>query len=167
MKKFLLLSFLILFLFSASAMGQGRTVSGKVISDEDGTGLPGVNVIIKGTSTGTITDIQGNYAIEVPNENAVLIFSFVGMATQEILVGDRTQINVEMGTDAKQLSEVVVTAVGIQRQKKSLGYATQQLDNEEITRAANPDVLQALVAPASVGSRAQQPFSRCHCGYQE
>lgn len=145
MKKYLLFSFMLMLAFVVNeSWAQERTVSGKVTSAEDGSVLPGVNVVLKGTTQGTVTDIEGNYSISIPPSGGVLIYSFIGLATQEIDVAGRSVIDVQMDADVQQLGEVVVTAVGIERQKKSLGYATQQVDAEDLTVAANPDALQAL-----------------------
>jgi len=116
MKRILLLSMVFSFVFATSAWAQ-RTVSGKV-TDESGEGLPGVNVVIKGTTTGVTSDLDGNYQISVPDENAVLVFSSVGMASQEVNVGARSVIDLGMSFDTKQLQEVVVTGYGnISREK--------------------------------------------------
>ncbi|MTI19510.1 DUF4139 domain-containing protein, partial [Fulvivirga sp. RKSG066] len=88
-----------------------NSVSGKVISSEDGSELPGVNVIVKGTTIGTVTDLQGNYSLTLPNDANTLIFSFIGLATQEIPIGTRSVIDVQLDSDVQQLSEVVVTGL--------------------------------------------------------
>jgi Ca-activated chloride channel family protein len=103
---------------------QEITITGKVTSIEDGAPLPGVNVQLKGTSNATGTDVKGEYTINVPATGATLVFSFVGLKTQEIAVGAKRTIDVAMETDVKELSEVVVTAYGIQVERKSLSYST-------------------------------------------
>ncbi|ELR71357.1 TonB-dependent receptor [Fulvivirga imtechensis AK7] len=142
MRKLLL--FMGFFLFSFITWGQERTVSGKVTSLDDGSSLPGVNVILKGTSTGTVTDVDGNYSLRVPSDGGTLIFSFVGLSTQEVEVGSRSVIDVQMATDVKQLSEVVVTALGVSREKKSLGYSVQEVNTEQVAQASEPNVVNAL-----------------------
>ncbi len=92
-----------------SVMGQERVVNGRVTSQEDGTPIPGVNVVIKGTATGTASDADGRFNLSVPGSDAVLVFTFIGYATQEITVGSQTTINVQLAPDAKQLGEVIVT----------------------------------------------------------
>jgi TonB-linked SusC/RagA family outer membrane protein len=119
------------------------TVSGKV-RDETGADFPGVNVLVKGTSVGTSTDINGNYSVEVPDESAVLVFSFIGYTTQEITVGSRTTIDLSMAPDTKALEEVVVTALGIERSSKSLGYATTKVDSKELIVNRTPNMMNAL-----------------------
>ncbi|AWW29766.1 TonB-dependent receptor [Echinicola strongylocentroti] len=123
MKKVLLLGLAIL-LASAVAFGQSRTVSGTVTSGEDGGELPGVSVLVKGTTMGTATDLDGEYSIEVPEGGNVLVFSFMGMISQEVEIGGRSIINVTLQADAKQLSEVVVQAYGMQSEKLN----TQQIE---------------------------------------
>ncbi|WP_416864457.1 MAG: SusC/RagA family TonB-linked outer membrane protein [Imperialibacter sp.] len=144
MRKILLITFL----FTATALthvwAQDRTVSGKVVSAEDGTELPGVNVVLKGTATGTVTDIDGNYKITVPSSGGTLVFSFIGLLSQETEIGSRSVIDATMESDVKQLSEVVVTAVGIEREKKALGYAVTELKSDQIAQKSEPDALRAL-----------------------
>src|SRR5262245_1371354 len=102
---------LLLFLwlaFAHSALAQDRTVSG-LVKDESGTGMPGVNVLIKGTSTGTATDADGKYQIPVSSNDAVLVFSFVGYTTQELPIGAQSSVDVLLEPDLRTLTEVVVT----------------------------------------------------------
>ena len=101
-------------LVSSFAFAQERLVSGKV-ADESGSAMPGVNVILKGTSTGTATDTDGNFSISVPNDQAVLIFTFVGYASSEVTVGGKSNIDVQMAPDVTTFSEVVVTGYQVQR----------------------------------------------------
>ena len=110
-----------------------KTVSGKV-TDNSGEGLPGVNVVIKGTTIGSITDFDGNYQVSV-EENSTLVFSFVGFAPQEIEVGTRSVINMTLSQDVRALDEVVVTALGIEREKKALGYSVTQVAGEDFTES--------------------------------
>jgi TonB-linked SusC/RagA family outer membrane protein len=92
-----------------ATQAQSRTVSGRVTSSEDGTGLPGVNVVVKGTTNGAVTDADGNYTLAVPSSGGTLVFSFIGLRSQEVEIGERSQVDVPMMTDITQLSEVVVT----------------------------------------------------------
>ncbi|MDJ1504424.1 TonB-dependent receptor [Xanthocytophaga agilis] len=103
---------------NTTLMAQTRAVTGKVIAD-DGSALPGLNVLVKGTTIGTTTNVEGRYSISVP-ENSVLIFSFVGMNTKEVVVGSQSVIDVTMTSDAKALSEVVVTGYGVAQKAKDL-----------------------------------------------
>src|SRR5690606_16800548 len=102
-------------------------VSGQVTDAEDGSGLPGVNVVLQGTTNGTVTDANGDYTLTVPSETGTLVFTFVGMATQEVQISGRTRIDVALKTDVSQLSEVVVTALGIERNRNELPYAAQEV----------------------------------------
>lgn len=129
---------------SQLAMAQQRVVSGRVVSGEDQSGLPGVNILVKGTTNGTITDADGKYSINVPTGNEVLVFSYVGYTTQEVSVANRDAIEITLAQDAKQLTEVVVTALGVERDKKALGYATQSVTSESITTARETNVVNQL-----------------------
>ena len=115
---------------------QEVSVKGQVTSSEDGVGLPGVSVVVKGTQQGTITDSEGKYTISVPNTSAVLVFSFIGYTSQEIAVNGRTTVDVGLVQSAEQLNEVVVTALGIEREQRSLGYAVAEVQGEELNRVA-------------------------------
>ncbi|MDW7691830.1 SusC/RagA family TonB-linked outer membrane protein [Flammeovirgaceae bacterium SG7u.111] len=123
---------------------QAIKVSGKVISEEDSEGLPGVNILIKGTTIGTISDIDGNYSLNVPNREAVLVFSSVGFIPQEVPVGSQTEVNINLAADVKALQEVVVTALGIEREQKSLGYAVGNVDGGDLTHVNQENVLNSL-----------------------
>lgn len=123
---------------------QDRVVTGKVASSEDGSTLPGVNVVVKGTTNGTVTDTEGNYNLSVSGADPVLVFSFIGLLTQEIAIGQRTTVDVQLAMDVKQLSEVVVTSLGMEREKKSLGYSVSTVGSENIGQRSEPDPLRAL-----------------------
>ncbi|MTI20531.1 SusC/RagA family TonB-linked outer membrane protein [Fulvivirga sp. RKSG066] len=130
-------------------MAQERTVSGKVTSVEDGSTLPGVNVILKGTTSGTVTDVDGNYKLSVPAEGGTLVFSFIGLATEEIEIGSRSVIDLSMSPDVQQLSEVVVTAIGIEQNKRALGYSVQNVGGEELANAQETNLVNALNSKAA------------------
>ncbi len=123
-------------------------VSGTVTSVTDGTALPGLSVVIQGTSLGTVTNSEGRYSINVP-DNAVLIFSFVGFETREIPVEGRNLINVEMTESIESLDEVVVTALGIKREEKSLGFSVGKVTGEELTRVVQENVLNSMAGKVS------------------
>lgn len=118
MKKSILSLLVLVFAFSSSAFAQQRTVTGQVVSADDGEPLPSVTVLLKGTTRGTATDIDGEYSIRVPAEGGTLVFSSVGFQTQEINIGDQNVINVELAADVAQLSEVVVVGFGEQSRRK-------------------------------------------------
>jgi TonB-linked SusC/RagA family outer membrane protein len=136
-------------LASSELWAQERVISGRVTDADDGTGLPGVNVVLQGTTNGTVTDVEGDYSLTVPSDEGTLVFTFVGMATQEIPIGGRTEINVVMSADVAQLSEVVVTALNIPREKASLGYATQQLDGDAVSTVKQQNFLNSLSGKVS------------------
>lgn len=141
--------------FLFEALAQSQQVSGTVISTEDGLGIPGVNVLIQGSQKGTATDVNGNYSLEVPGANSVLVFSYIGYEPVEEIVGNRSEINVQMKADAEALGEVVVTALGIRREEISLGYSIERVDGEEMTRVAQESFLNAMagkVAGATISS---------------
>ncbi len=142
MKKLLLVGVLVIAVFS-SLLAQTRQVTGKVTGSEDGAALPGVSVSLKGTSRGTTTSADGSYKIIVGNADA-LVFSFVGYKPQTINVGSQTIINAVLTTDASELNEVVVTALGLTRTKNSLPYAAQQIKGDELTRTRSGNAFSAL-----------------------
>ncbi len=114
----------VLLLLSLAAAAQERTVSGRVTSAEDGSAVPGVNVLEKGTSNGTTTDMDGNFKINVSSESSVLSFSFIGYTTQEVAVGAQTVISVSLQSDITTLSEVVVVGYGQQEKRDVTGVVT-------------------------------------------
>lgn len=120
MRKVLLLG-LMLFLASAVAFAQDRVITGTVTSTEDGLGVPGATVLVKGTTIGTATDIDGKYSISVPAGSNVLVFTFVGLRTQEVSIGNRTTINVALESDVTALGEVIVTGYGTQPKREVTG----------------------------------------------
>ena len=128
--------------FEVSA--QQRVITGKVISEEDRQGLPGATILVKGTTIGTTTDLEGNYSMSVPEGSNVLIYSFIGLKTMEESIGNRSIINVTLIIDASQLSEVVVTALGISREKASLGYAVQSVDAERLADTRETNIVNAM-----------------------
>ncbi|MBX2944214.1 MAG: SusC/RagA family TonB-linked outer membrane protein [Cyclobacteriaceae bacterium] len=133
----------LLLVIVTSAMAQ-NVVSGRVTSGEDGAGMPGVNILVKGSSQGTITDVNGEYALTIPSPSSTLVFSFVGFITQEVSVDGRSNVNVVLATDARQLSEVVVTALGVEKDKKAVGYALQSVSGESLTMARETNMVNQL-----------------------
>ena len=119
------------------------TIRGTV-TDEKGNGFPGVNILVKGTSQGTVTNTSGGYSVEVPDGNAVLVFSFVGYLTKEVPVQNQSVIDVMMALDESNLEEIVVTALGVEKSAKSLGYATARVKTDELTINRTPNLMNAL-----------------------
>lgn len=130
--------------FVSNVLGQANVVSGKVTSGEDDAPLPGVNIIVKGTTRGTVTDIEGNYSFSVPAQASVLVFSSIGYEIEEVEIGGRNEINISLMPDIQSLSEVVVTAFGIEREKKALGYSAQEVKGEELSIARETNVMNSL-----------------------
>jgi TonB-linked SusC/RagA family outer membrane protein len=125
-------------------VAQTKEISGKVTSADDGGSLPGVSVSVKGTTLGTITDMDGVFRLKVPQDAKTLVFSFVGMSTVEIAVGNQTFFNVQLESETIGVDEVVVTAMGIRREAKSLGYAVQGVESEELMKTGSSDLAKAL-----------------------
>ncbi|MBN8653996.1 MAG: TonB-dependent receptor [Cytophagales bacterium] len=122
MKKILLLKIFLMLMFTSTvAWAQERMVTGKVTSAEDGTTLPGVNVLLKGTSVGTVSDSNGAYRISIPSTGGILVFSFIGFDSQEVDVNGRTSVDVQLASDVTQLSEVVVTGYNTSLKKDVTG----------------------------------------------
>ncbi|WBL22872.1 SusC/RagA family TonB-linked outer membrane protein [Zunongwangia sp. HRR-M8] len=153
MNKKLLILFVLFLFFSQLIEAQQRTVQGTVMDGESGLPLPGVTVMEKGTSNGAATNFDGNYQINV-SEDAVLVFSMIGYKSEEINVSSN-QIDINLQVDTQALGEVMVTALGIKREVKQLGYAMSEVEGEEIvkTNTVNPvRGLQGKVAGLSVGT---------------
>ena len=143
MRKILLLTVWCLTITFSGALAQERAVTGKVTSGEDGSPLPGVNVVIKGSAIGTVTDVNGTYSLSVPKDG-ILVFSFIGLTSVETSVGERTIVDVQMAQDVQQLGEVVVTAAGIERQTRALGYSVANVGGDKIAMKSEPDALRSL-----------------------
>lgn len=145
MKRILQMKFLSVFLlWAVLAHAQDRTVSGRVTSADDGSPLPGVNVVLKGSTVGTATDANGRYTLSVPASGGTLVFSFIGLKTKELTIGEQAVMDIVLENDATQLGEVVVTAVGIERQTKALGYSVENVAGDKIAQRSEPDVLRSL-----------------------
>lgn len=143
MKRKLTLMLTFLFVWMGVAWSQGLTVKGVVTSEEDGLPIVGASVLVKGTTQGTITDVDGNFEISgVKAGSKTLIVSFVGMKSQEVAI--KPNMKIVLQSDTETLDEVVVTAMGISREKKALGYALQEVKSDEITQAAPLNVANAL-----------------------
>ncbi len=144
MKRVLLI---ILFVLSVASvlMAQTNVITGTVTSAVEAEGpIPGVTVQVKGTTIGAITDVNGSYTISVPADATTLVFSYVGMKSQEIAISGQKVINCTLRSDMVGLNEVVVTAMGISREKKALGYAVQDVKSDQLTQAASTSLGSAL-----------------------
>lgn len=142
MKRTLRLFTFLMLAFSFGAIAQN--VKGTVVDGSDGLTLPGVNVIVKGTSVGVTTDFDGNYDIEMPDGATILEFSFMGYITKTVDVSGKTEANVSLMVDAKALDEVVVTALGIKREKKALGYSIAEVGDDAFESAKAPNAMSSL-----------------------
>ncbi len=130
------------------ATAQERTVSGKVTSAEDGSTIPGVNVVLKGTTTGTTTDADGGYRLSVPGSGGTLVFSFIGLETKEVSIGERTTVDVALGMDVTQLSEVVVVGYGTQERKELTGSVTS-IASKDVENLVTPSFDSQLAGRAA------------------
>jgi TonB-linked SusC/RagA family outer membrane protein len=148
MKKVVLLLALLLFGLQG-LFAQTRDVSGSVTSSEDGSPIPGVSVVVKGTTLGTITDMNGKYSLKVPANAQSLSFSFVGMKSADVAIGNQTTINVLLYPATFGVDEVVVTAFGIKRSARELGVATSQVSDKELVQGGISNVVNGLTAKVS------------------
>jgi TonB-dependent SusC/RagA subfamily outer membrane receptor len=131
------------------AWAQERTVSGRVTSAEDGNPLPGVNVMLKGTNTGTATDAKGFYSLSVPSAGGFLVFTFIGLESKEIEIGDRSQVDVALALDVTQLSEVVITALNLAVDKDRIGTASSKVSSAAIKSSGEATLINGLQGKAS------------------
>ncbi|SMG50095.1 carboxypeptidase-like regulatory domain-containing protein, partial [Arenibacter troitsensis] len=137
-------SIVMVFAFFAFIMGHSQGVfSGKVL-DENNAPLPGASVVIKGSSKGVATDFDGNFQIELNSANDILLVTYLGYIPTEIATSGKTSAEIVLLPDSEKLNEVVVTALGIKREKKSLGYASQELDGEQVSAAREPNLLNGI-----------------------
>lgn len=145
MKKLFLLIFLFVFVSASTLMAQTKVITGTVTSSVEGEGpIPGVTVQVKGTTIGAVTDVNGKYSINAPLDATTLIFSYIGMKSQEVAINGRSVIDGVMESDILGLDEVVVTALGISRERKGLGYAVQDVKSAELTRSGQSNVISSL-----------------------
>jgi TonB-linked SusC/RagA family outer membrane protein len=140
------LFFLAVISISPDIYAQDSSIKGKVTSRDDGQPLPGVTVLVQNTTIGTVTDIDGNYSINVPSGSNVLTFSFIGFVGQSVDINNRSTIDVVMVTDTKQLSEVVVTAFGLTQEKKKISFSAQEVGSADLMASREQNVVDALNA---------------------
>jgi TonB-linked SusC/RagA family outer membrane protein len=143
MRKILSL-FLVFCWIVLSANAQQKTITGTVTGADDGQPVIGCTVQLKGTSIGITTDVNGKYSLTIPQNAATLVFSFIGMKSQEVEIGTRTVIDVVLQSELVGLNEVVVTAFGVSREKKAIGYSVQDIKNDVIERTGNTDLAGAM-----------------------
>ena len=140
--KRLSLSLAVLLMLSSAVLAQERVVTGTV-TDENGDSMPGVNILVKGTSTGTATDADGKFSISVPGNDAVLVFTFIGYGTSEVAVGSRTTVDQTMAPDQTSLDEVVVTGYGVDKRREIAG-AVSIVKAKDLTVTPTGNVEQLL-----------------------
>jgi len=131
-------------LFARSPKAQQLRVSGTVTSLMTGEALTGVNVLVKGKGVGTITDREGKYSVEVPSDNAILVFSFIGYTTEEVELNGNMEVDMQLAENIEALSEIVVTALGMERETKALGYSVTEVQGNEITQAREMNMINSL-----------------------
>jgi TonB-linked SusC/RagA family outer membrane protein len=139
MRKITMLLVFLLFAGLQVVLAQ-KTITGTVTGSADNQPLAGVTVLLKGSTTGSLTDLDGKYSIPIPNNQAVLTFSFIGFTTQDVTVGTQTVVNVTLAEALMQMNEVVVTALGIKREAKSIGYSATSIDTKNITNSTQVNV---------------------------
>ena len=144
MKHFFTMVILLMTCLLQQAYAQDRSLSGRVTDRSNGQGLPGVTVLVKGTTVGASTNVDGTFSLSVPSTATTLAFSSIGFVTVELPIADNKTFNVALATDAKQLGEVVVTALGQERTRNSLPYAATTVEGSQITAARNPSAINGL-----------------------
>jgi len=128
---------------------QNRVLSGKVTGADDSQPIIGVNVLLKGTTTGAVTDVDGNYSLSVPTSGGTLVFSFIGYVTQEVAIDARSVVNVQLASDVKTLSEVVVTAIGLKQDKDKFASSVASVQGTNVARSGETGLLQGMSGKAA------------------
>ncbi|MCB8998514.1 MAG: SusC/RagA family TonB-linked outer membrane protein [Bacteroidales bacterium] len=144
MRKHVILIYILLLCSIQFMNGQSRIITGTVTTSEDNQPLPGVNVTEKGTINGTITDLSGKYSLSVTGDSPALVFSFVGMKSQEVPIGDKTVINASLQQEFLGIEEIIVTAIGIKRNSRDLSYSVQKVGGDAVENKMESDVMRAL-----------------------
>jgi TonB-linked SusC/RagA family outer membrane protein len=145
MEKIILRLIVMVMMMSTPALAQ--TISGRVTASADGQSLPGVSIVVKGSTSGTITDADGKYSIPGAGSKT-LVYSFIGYKTKEVAINNRSTVDVVLDEGENMINEVVVTALGIKREERSLGYATAVVNNDQLVKTANPNFAAALYGKA-------------------
>ncbi len=155
MKKISLLLAFLGFIGLQVLFAQTREISGTVTSSEDGSTIPGASVILKGTTIGTVTDMDGKFTLKVAPGAKALVITFVGMTSTEVALTEKNSYNIKLAAENIAVSEVIVTALGIKRSEKSIGYSASTVNNDEITAAKSSSLitgLQGKVAGLTISS---------------
>ena len=158
MRNLLLITIIALFSVSIS-FGQGRVVTGTVIETDTGDPIPGVNVVVKGTTNGTVTDLDGKYSVTFSDEGAILVYSFVGYVTQEMQIGNQSAIDISLDSDVTALSEVVVIGYGTQEKKEiTSAVASVKAEDFNVGNVQNPaQLIQGKVAGLTITRAGANP----------
>ena len=135
--------FSLFFLLVQQTYAQEKEITGTVTSKTDGIPIPGVSVLVKGTTNGTQTDFDGNYSLTA-SAGETLVFSYIGMTGVEVLIQNSNTINVQLAEDAEALNEVVVTALGIKKERKTLTYSAQDVKGDDLTRVKQTNPINSL-----------------------
>ncbi len=136
---------ILLLIITTGIFAQQKTITGRVTDSDTKSAIPGVSVVLKGTSEGVMTDFEGKYSITIPDKKeTALIFSYVGYVSQTITVGNKTVINAELKIESAQIDEVIVTALGIKREKKALGFSATDVAGDNLTEARESNILNSL-----------------------
>jgi len=149
MRKFTLILALLLMAGLQGLFAQTRVISGTVTSSEDKQPIPGVTVVVPGTTIGTNTGVDGKYVLAVPTKYTSITFSYVGMKSKEVPIGTATTLDVVLDNDIMNMDEIVVTAIGVPRETKALSYSVQEVGSDEISKAARTDVINSLQGKVS------------------
>jgi TonB-linked SusC/RagA family outer membrane protein len=149
MRKFTIVLALLLLVGLQGVLAQTRVITGVVSSSEDKSPIPGVTIVVKGTTIGTTTNVDGKYVLSVPAKYDALLYSYVGMKTKEIKIGDASTMDIALEPDVMNMDEIVVTAIGIPRESKALSYSVQAVNSDDIQKAARTDVINSLQGKVS------------------
>jgi len=147
-------------LFTFSVQAQDRVVSGKVSSTEDGSPIPGANVVLKGSANGTVTSADGTYRLTVPADGGTLVFSFIGLTTSEVVIGSKSIVDISLTADVQQLSEIVVTGTGVATDRRKLAISVESVTADKLPSTPSASIDQALVgkiAGAQISSVSGSP----------
>ncbi|WP_297089506.1 SusC/RagA family TonB-linked outer membrane protein [uncultured Draconibacterium sp.] len=160
MKKIAIFLSILLFMGNLVANAQTKTLTGTVTSAEDDAPIPGVSVSVKGTTLGTITNLDGGFELKAPDDAKTLVFSFIGMKVQEVEIGSQTSFAVALESDMIGIDEVVVTALGISREKKTLSYAAQDVKAEQLDISGNANIKSSIVGKVAGVQMVGQPGAK-------
>ncbi|MCX6247403.1 MAG: carboxypeptidase-like regulatory domain-containing protein, partial [Bacteroidetes bacterium] len=144
MRKFTIVLALLLLAGLQGVLAQTRVISGVVTSSDDKAPIPGVTIVVKSTTIGTTTNVDGKFVLSVPSNYNTLVFSYVGMKTKEVKIGESNTLDMVLEPDVMNMDEIVVTAIGIPRETKALSYSVQNVGSDDIQKSAQTDVINSL-----------------------